>query len=106
MSEKDKTLEIKLTEIADYLVAEIIEKIRVKTDSRFFPTNVDAPPTSTVQRTLELMDVNEVAALLKVKKRTIYGWVQTGKIPFQKVGDLIRFDKAKITDWINENRDA
>lgn len=83
MLEKDKILETKLDELADFLVAEIIEKIRFKTESRLFPTNVDAAPGSAVQRTLELMDVNDVAELLKVKKRTIYEWVRTGKIPSQ-----------------------
>ncbi len=46
------------------------------------------------------MGVNELAEFLKVNKQTIYNWVNKKEIPFVKVGDLLRFDKAEIDHWL------
>ena len=50
-----------------------------------------------------LMDVKGVAIYLGVKEPTIYGWVHQRKIPFTKVGSLLRFPKKKIDAWLEEN---
>lgn len=57
---------------------------------------------------IELMEVEEVAALLKVEPRTIYRYVEDSKIPgvfrISKDGKdgAIRFVKEEILKWINE----
>ena len=37
------------------------------------------------------LTLKEVAALLKVKPRTVYGWVSDNRIPFERKGSLLRF---------------
>lgn len=46
-----------------------------------------------------LLTVEEVAELLKVKVSTIYVWTSSRKIPFRKVGGLLRFDLDEILEW-------
>lgn len=42
------------------------------------------------------LDVKQAADFMGVKPTTIRKWVQTRRIPFHKVGDLVRFDSAEI----------
>jgi len=50
-----------------------------------------------------LMTVEQVAAYLGIKHRTIYDKVQRETIPFTRVGGLLRFRKADIDAWLDEN---
>lgn len=47
----------------------------------------------------QFLTVDEVAALLRVKPRTIYEWTASGKIPFRKAGRITIFDRAEIIEW-------
>jgi excisionase family DNA binding protein len=47
----------------------------------------------------QFLEVKEVAALLRVSKRTIYDWVSQRKIPFRKAGDRTLFDRDEILAW-------
>ncbi len=47
----------------------------------------------------QFLEVKEVAALLRVSRRTIYDWVSQRKIPFRKAGDRTLFDRDEILDW-------
>lgn len=49
-----------------------------------------------------LLTVDEVAAWLQVKPRTIYQWVHEDYIPVIKLGSLVRFDRASITAWVKK----
>jgi len=49
---------------------------------------------------IELMTLEEVAAYLRVTKKTIYRLLRQGKIPATKVGQQWRFDKALIDAWL------
>jgi len=46
------------------------------------------------------MDVNELAAYLKLDKQTIYNWLHKKKISGIKVGRVWRFDKDEIDAWL------
>jgi excisionase family DNA binding protein len=48
----------------------------------------------------ELMTVEELAAYLRVTKRTVYRLLKRGSIPATKVGRQWRFDKASIDEWL------
>lgn len=48
----------------------------------------------------KLMDVNELAAYLKLDKQTIYNWLHKKKISGFKVGRVWRFDKDEIDAWL------
>ena len=47
-----------------------------------------------------LLTIEEVAEYLRVKKRTIYEWVKSGKIPAIKAVGQWRFKKEKIDAWL------
>lgn len=49
-----------------------------------------------------LLTVDEVAAWLQVKPRTIYQWVHEGYIPVIKLGALVRFDQSNISAWLKK----
>ncbi len=47
-----------------------------------------------------LMDVEELASYLRLKKQTIYNWLHENKISGIKVGGVWRFDKKDIDKWL------
>lgn len=51
-------------------------------------------------QTDEIFTLDEVAAYLKVGKRTVYRLAAAKKIPAFKVGGTWRFRKADIDTWI------
>lgn len=53
-----------------------------------------------------LLTVDDLAAWLQVKPRTIYQWVHEGYIPVIKLGALVRFDQASILAWLKKREAA
>lgn len=53
-----------------------------------------------------LLTIEEAACLLKVKVGTLYSWVSKGKIPFRKVGALLRFHHGELMNWTIEQAGA
>lgn len=51
-----------------------------------------------------LMTLQDVAGYLQLKERTIYAWVQKGKIPGFKLGNTWRFKREDIDLWIEEQK--
>lgn len=49
---------------------------------------------------MTLLTVNDLAAMLQVKEKTIYAWASQRKIPFIKVGSIVRFDPNEIEQWL------
>lgn len=47
-----------------------------------------------------LMDIEELANYLRLKKQTIYNWLHESKISGIKVGGVWRFDKKDIDKWL------
>lgn len=43
--------------------------------------------------------VDEVANLLRCKKRTIYDMVEQERIPYRKVGGRLLFDVDEVIEW-------
>ena len=48
------------------------------------------------------LSIKELAIYLGVAVGTLYSWVCYRKIPFSKVGRLVKFDKLRIDEWIKE----
>lgn len=46
-----------------------------------------------------LLDIAEASALLQVKPGTLYSWVSKNKIPYRKVGSLVRFHRKELMEW-------
>ena len=53
--------------------------------------------------TRRLLDINEVATYTGLSPHTLYTMVSQRRIPFVKIGRLVKFDKTKIDDWIKQN---
>jgi len=51
-----------------------------------------------------LIDIAEVSQRLNVSVNTLYAWVNQRKIPFIKVGRLLRFDLSDIDGWVAERK--
>jgi len=47
-----------------------------------------------------LLDVEELATYLKLKKQTIYNWLNQRKISGIKLGGVWRFDKREVDKWL------
>lgn len=48
----------------------------------------------------QLMNIEELAAYLKLEKQTIYNWLHEKKLSGIKVGHVWRFDKNAIDRWL------
>jgi excisionase family DNA binding protein len=48
----------------------------------------------------ELLNVAELAALLRVAEDTVQGWARRQQIPSIRVGNTIRFDGNMLADWV------
>jgi len=51
-----------------------------------------------------LIDIDELANYLKLKKQTIYNWLHQGKISGIKVGGVWRFDRREVDNWLKSRR--
>ena len=47
--------------------------------------------------------VDELANCLGISKNTIYSWTWQKKIPYIKVGRLLKFDMRMIEAWLEDN---
>lgn len=48
----------------------------------------------------KLLSAKQVSELLEVSQATVYDWVSRGRIPYVKLGRLIRFKKTEIFHWV------
>lgn len=48
----------------------------------------------------EIMNAKELAAYLSIAESTVYKWVEYRRIPFTKIGTLLRFPKWIIDRWL------
>ncbi|MBP7216322.1 MAG: helix-turn-helix domain-containing protein [Candidatus Omnitrophica bacterium] len=53
-----------------------------------------------------LIDVDELADYLRLKKQTIYNWLNQGKIAGIKVGGVWRFDRREVDAWLRSRKQA
>ena len=51
-----------------------------------------------------MIDIDELAEYLKLKKQTIYNWLNQGKISGIKVGGVWRFDRRDIEIWLRSKK--
>ena len=50
-----------------------------------------------------LMTIQQVAEFLGLSKDTLYTMVNQRRIPYVKVGRLLRFDRQKLEEWLSQN---
>jgi PTS system nitrogen regulatory IIA component len=51
-----------------------------------------------------LMSVRDVAEYLNVNISTVYQWSQHGQMPAMKIGNLWRYRRSDIEEWLNQRR--
>lgn len=54
-------------------------------------------------RPIHLMTPDECADFLHIEVNTLYVMKSQGRIPFRKVGHLLRFDRDEIIEWTKPN---
>ena len=47
-----------------------------------------------------VMNVKQVAEYLGIHQQTLYGLVQTGKVPALKIGGQWRFSRTAVREWV------
>lgn len=55
---------------------------------------------------MRLITVEELAKYLDLNPHTIYMWAEQRKIPFIKIGRMVRFDLIEIEDWLTSKKTA
>ncbi|MEW5758121.1 MAG: helix-turn-helix domain-containing protein [Candidatus Omnitrophota bacterium] len=53
---------------------------------------------------IKLLNIDELADYLRLRKQTIYNWLHEGKISGIKVGGVWRFDKKEVDIWLRSQR--
>ena len=51
-----------------------------------------------------LYTADQVAELFSLKKKTIYGWAEQGRIPCYKFGKALRFRESELREFIEGSR--
>lgn len=51
-----------------------------------------------------LYTAEQVAQLFSLKKKTIYGWAEQGRIPCYKIGKALRFRESELREFIEASR--
>ena len=74
--------------------------MNAQTSSRLSAKASNEPAHKT---TVDVMTIQELALYLKLAVETLYKKVQAHEIPFTKVGNLLRFTKASIDQWLARN---
>lgn len=52
----------------------------------------------------KLINIDELADYLRLKKQTIYNWLNQGKISGIKVGGVWRFERKEVDMWLKSRR--
>ncbi len=60
----------------------------------------------TEQHTNELLDVNELAELLKVSRTSVYRLIERRELPFLKLQRVIRFRRSDVDEYLDRCRVA
>ncbi len=57
------------------------------------------PPSRDAVSTIHLMTPTQCADFLQVEVNTLYVMKSQGRIPYRKVGHLLRFDLDEVIEW-------
>jgi excisionase family DNA binding protein len=50
----------------------------------------------------DILTAKELEKLLQVDRKTIYGYVQRGLIPYVRIESNVRFSKHQVLQWLEE----
>jgi excisionase family DNA binding protein len=52
----------------------------------------------------EILTIGKLSKYLSVSPNTIYSWISRKKIPYIKLGRLVRFNRQDIDKWVQEKK--
>ncbi len=81
----------------------MIRPSQINTDSK--GPKADNPPT-TPPIIDAIADIQQAAAYLGVSVNTLYGWVHKRKVPYIKIGRLLKFDLKELSLWVVSHKVA
>ena len=58
---------------------------------------------SRIERLPGLLTVKQLVPLIGMSRTTIYEYVTTGRIPYIRIGTMIRFDPYAIATWLRQH---
>ena len=58
------------------------------------------------QNEIKLMGVQEVAQFIGISPNTVYLWTRQGKLPFFKLGKLLKFRIKDVEDWLEKHESS
>ena len=50
----------------------------------------------------KLLDISEVSDIIGVQINTLYSWIHQKRIPYIKIGRLVKFKPSDIDAWLKE----
>jgi excisionase family DNA binding protein len=53
-----------------------------------------------------LLTVGEAARLLALSPRTLYAWVEAGRVPCVRIGRLVRFERSALNTLLDKEWSA
>jgi excisionase family DNA binding protein len=59
-----------------------------------------------VSQSAEVLNVDEVAELLRVGRNTVYEAANRGEIPHRRVGRRLIFSRVAVMEWLNGKEPA
>jgi excisionase family DNA binding protein len=68
------------------------------------PVSGQGSPTERVSVLPNLMDIQTIARCFGISVRQVRRFVAEGRIPFVRVGHLIRFDPDELNQWLDARR--
>ena len=54
----------------------------------------------------QLLTPDEVCAWLQIKKSQLYRFTCENRIPFIKLGNLLRFKRSEVQEWLARHRNG
>jgi excisionase family DNA binding protein len=54
--------------------------------------------------TKEFLNVSDLSEYLSIKKSTLYSMVESGDLPYYRIGRLIRFKRNDVDAWMETHR--
>ena len=61
-----------------------------------------ANPDHATHPAIEVLTADEVAAMLRVNRKTIYEAAQRGDIPHQRLGRRLVFERGAVLAWLRQ----
>jgi len=52
----------------------------------------------------QYLSVKELSQYAGISTHTLYLWIQLRRIPYHKIGKLVRFKLAEIEGWLEEKK--